>query len=98
MTTQVIFKIDKKLKDQAMKKAQKEGMAFSSVLQHATKAFVEGKLNVELVAQPQFNTKTKKIIDQALKDINAGKNLSPRFKTATELVEYLKNDHGDRVT
>ncbi len=91
MTTQVIFKIDSKLKEQAMKKAQKEGVAFSSVLQHATKAFVEGKLNVELVAHPPFNARTKKIIDQALKEIKEGKNLSPAFDNAKDAIAYLKS-------
>ena len=57
MITQVIFKVDKKLKDQAMKKAEKEGISFSSVLKMATKAFVEDKLNVGLVVEDKFNKK-----------------------------------------
>ncbi len=32
MTSQVIVKIDKKLKDQAMQKAQNSGVAFSNVI------------------------------------------------------------------
>ena len=32
MTSQIIFKIEKKLKDKAMKKAQGEGIAFAAVL------------------------------------------------------------------
>lgn len=90
MTSQVIFKLDKQLKEQAMKKAQKEGIAFSSILKMATKAFVDGALNVGLVAEESFNAKTHKEINQALKDIKSGKNLSPRFKTADAAIAYLK--------
>ena len=46
MTTQVIFKIDKKLKERAMKRAENEGLPFASVLKLATKAYVEGDLTI----------------------------------------------------
>lgn len=90
MTTQVIFKIDKKLKDQAMKKAQNEGIALASVLKLATKAFVSGDLNVALVEKEEFNAKTRRGIEAAIKDIEAGKNLSPKFDNAKEAIAYLK--------
>ncbi len=89
MTTQVIFKIDKKLKDQAMKKAQHQGIAFASILKLATKAFVDGHLTLGLVGSEEFNTVTGKEINGALKDIAQGKNLSPRFSSAKEAAKYL---------
>lgn len=90
MTTQVIFKLDKKLKDQAMKKAQNEGLTFSSVLKMATKAFVEGEFTIGFIPEETFNTKTRKDLDQALEDIKAGKNLSPSFKSHEQAIAYLK--------
>lgn len=90
MTTQVIFKIDKKLKDQAMKKAQTEGIAFASVLKLATKAFVAGDLDVALVEKEEFNAKTRREIEAAIRDIEAGRNLSPKFKTVAEMKKYLE--------
>ncbi|MDP3741568.1 MAG: hypothetical protein Q8R08_04585 [bacterium] len=91
MTTQVIFKIDKRLKDKAMKKAQGEGLAFASVLKLATQAYVKGELDVELVARPKLNPKTRKEIERALKDIKAGKNLSPGFDNVADAIAYLKS-------
>ena len=91
MTTQVIFKIDKKLKDQAMKRAQKEGIAFSSVLKLATKAFVAGRFNVGLIATPPFNRKTRQELEESAEDIKNGKNISPMFHSAKEVAEYLMN-------
>lgn len=89
MTSQVIFKIDRKLKDQAMKKAQNQGLPFASVLKMATKAFVDGDLTIGLVGSEKFNIATTKEIKAALKDIAKGKNLSPRFSSAKEAVQYL---------
>ena len=89
MNSQVIFKIDKKLKDQAMKKAHYEGIAFASVLKLATRAFVAGNLAIGLVGSEEFNATTKKEISGALKDVAKGKNLSPRFSSAAEAARYL---------
>lgn len=89
MTTQVIFKIDKKLKDQAMRKAKDEGIAFSSVLKLATKAFVENQINIGLVGEEVFNKKTRRELEKISKDIKLGKNLSSKFKTVEEIKKYL---------
>jgi antitoxin component of RelBE/YafQ-DinJ toxin-antitoxin module len=89
MITQVIFKIDKKLKDQAMKKAQKEGIAFASVLKLATQAYVKGSLDVELVPQERLNAKTRRELIKISKDIKEGKNLSPVFTSVEEMRKYL---------
>jgi antitoxin component of RelBE/YafQ-DinJ toxin-antitoxin module len=90
MTTQVIFKIDKKLKDQAMKKAQNQGIAFSSILKMATQAYIVGDLELQLVVEPRFNERTKKLLARELKDIKEGKNISPGFDNAKDAVDYLK--------
>jgi antitoxin component of RelBE/YafQ-DinJ toxin-antitoxin module len=91
MTTQVIFKIDQKLKDRAMKKAQNEGMPFASVLKLATRAYVEGQFEVGFISNQPFNAKTRREISQALTEIKAGKGLSPRFGNARDAMVYLKN-------
>ena len=54
MTEQVIFKIDKKLKDRAMKKAKLDGTTYSHVLKEATQAYVEDQFKVGLVYSPKF--------------------------------------------
>ena len=89
MNTQVIFKMDKKLKEKAMKKARAEGIPFSSVLTLATKSFVDGGLAIEAVQRPTLNDKTRKVLERALKDIKEGTNLSPRFKSAKEMIAHL---------
>ena len=91
MTTQVIFNIDKKLKEKAQKKAKLDGLSFSDILQMSTRAYVEGKLEPRMI-QPEpekFNAKTRKEIEKAIKDIKAGKNLAGPFYTSKEMDDYL---------
>lgn len=91
MTTQVIFKIDPAIKAKAQIKAKKQGSTYSAFLQQATYAFVEDDLGLGLINRPKLNNKTKKILERELKDIKAGKNLSPYFKNAKDAINYLKN-------
>jgi len=91
MVTQVIFKIDKKLKDRAMAKAQNEGIAFSSILKLATKAFIDGDLNLGLIGSEKFNATMGREIKSVLKDISQGKNLSSSFSSAKKAAKFLKD-------
>ena len=92
MTSQVVFTIDSVIKAKAMKRAKREGIPFASVLKMATKAFAEGKFNVEGVQEEKFNAKTARKIRAALLDIEQGKNLSPAFSTVEEMKTYLERN------
>jgi hypothetical protein len=48
MITQIVFKADKSLKEEAMKKAQLEGVTLKAVLYNALKLYIQGKLNFGL--------------------------------------------------
>ena len=89
MITQVIFKIDKKLKEKAMAKAQNEGIAFASVLKFATKAFVDGDLEVGITMNNVLNPRTKKMLAREIQEIKDGKNMSPAFSNAKDAMDYL---------
>ena len=49
MTTQIIFKIDSKLKKAAQAKAKKAGISLSQVYKSVTMAFVLGTLDIGLI-------------------------------------------------
>ena len=54
MITQIVFKADRDLKDQAMEKAQSEGITLKAVLYNALKLYIEGKLNFGLqIGEPE---------------------------------------------
>ena len=46
MNVKVIFNTNKKLKDAAMRKARLQGMTYSTVLNLATEAYVDDRLNI----------------------------------------------------
>lgn len=92
MTTQVIFKIDKKLKEKAVKKARKEGISLTAFYKHATERYVEDDLRVGLVQGPEIpNARTARLLERIDKDVKAGKNLSPGFDNAEDAIRYLKD-------
>lgn len=90
MTTQVLFRIDKKLKDRAMEKARHEGVALSSVLKLATKAFVDGALDIQLTGTTKLKPAAEKRFARSLLDIQKKKGLSPAFPTADKAIRYLR--------
>lgn len=91
MTTQVIFKIDSDLKDLAMKKAQKDGIAFATVLKMATKAYITGDLEIKLVPKEELKAKIKKDLEKSLLDIKNKKNLSQAYDSAEQAIKFLKS-------
>ncbi len=86
MTTQVVFRVDPKLKNRASKKAAEEGTNLSAVLKMATQAFVDGEFEVGL----KFNKKTQENLARILHGIKRGKNLSPSFRDAKSMIKSLK--------
>lgn len=91
MTNKMIFNVDSKIKERAMKQAQQDGVPFSTVLKLATKAYAEGKLRLSISDVSSFNEATRREIKQALDDIKRGKNLSPAFTNAKDAIAYLNN-------
>jgi len=89
MTNKMIFNVDSKVKERAMRQAFQDGVPFSVVLKLATKAYAEGKLRLTISDVPSFNETTRKEIKQALNDIKKGKNLSPTFTNARDAIAYL---------
>ena len=89
MNTQVIFKIEKSLKDKAMKRAKSDGIALSAVLKSATKAYAEGSLTIGLTTEPRLNANTRRILARELKEIRAGKNISDGFHSAKDTITFL---------
>lgn len=51
MTTKIIFNTNKKLKAAAQKKARREGLPLSAVLNRATQAYVDDVFSVDIVAR-----------------------------------------------
>lgn len=93
MTTQVIFKIDAKLKKAAQVKAKREGISLADLYKSATRSYINGSLDVGLIYYGVLtpNAKTGKELMKARREIKAGKNLSPVFTNTKDINAYLDN-------
>jgi antitoxin component of RelBE/YafQ-DinJ toxin-antitoxin module len=92
MITQMVFKLDNKLKHAAQQRAKKQGIALSDLYKQATESFVAGELAVTFAPTLEIpNTRTARILRQITKDVKAGKNLSPAFSNAEDAIQYLEN-------
>lgn len=67
MTTKVIFNTDSKLKAAALKKARGQGMTLSAVLNLATRAYVDNRMEVDVLGQ---------MIERGREDIRRGRVIS----------------------
>lgn len=92
MTTQMVFRIDKKLKRAAQLRAKKQGITLSDLYKQATRSFVAGNLEVGITSRlPEIpNARTARALKSAMKDAKSGKNFSPSFNNVEDAIAYLK--------
>ena len=87
-TTVINIKTDKVLKSDAQKLAKNFGLPLSAIVNTYLREFVREK-RVVFSEPPMPNAKTRKILDQAISDIKAGKNLVGPFESAKEMDNFL---------
>ncbi len=87
--TMLNVKINSDLKREAQKLARDFGISVSSMVNNALRNIVQEK-RVEFTKPLVPNAKTAKILDKAIADIKAGKNLSPEFTNMDDAVAWLE--------
>lgn len=90
MKTMLNIKTEKSLKTKAQKVARDLGLPLSAVLNQYLKEFVQEQ---RIVFQKPLvpNAKTRKILDEALKDIREGniEDFSPVFHNSKDAIAWL---------
>ena len=89
-TTVINIKTDKNLKKDAQKLAKNFGLPLSTVVNTYLREFVREK-RIVFSEPPTPNAKTRNILDRAIADIKAGKNLVGPFESAEEMDKYLRS-------
>lgn len=69
MTTQIMFKIEDKLKKAAQKKAREEGITLSDFYKSATRSFIEGKMTIGMIFEEESLTG---YTNQSIQDLQIG--------------------------
>lgn len=91
MTKVVInFKVDKDVKEEAQKLARDLGVPLSTIINAQIKQMLRSR-TVTLTTDLKPTPYLEKILIQAEEDIKVGRNMSPVFDTADEMMAHLKN-------
>lgn len=88
MTTVIHIKADKEVKENAQKAAKDLGLTLSDVINASLRNFIRTR---EIIFSdiPQMTPELEKLLGKVEEDIKKGRNLSPAFKNAKEMNEYL---------
>ena len=88
MKTQIIIKTDKEIKVQAQKTAKELGLPLSTLINAYLKRFIVTK-EAHFYVQEELRLEAKRRLDRIMKDVRAGKNLSPAFTDTKKMLDYL---------
>jgi addiction module RelB/DinJ family antitoxin len=88
MKTVLNVKTDKDVKEKAQALAKHMGIPLSTIVNAHLKAFIESG-EFTITREPQLRPEILKEINEAIKEVRAGKNLSPRFKEANDALNWL---------
>ncbi len=89
MKTVLNVKTDKQVKEEAQALAKHIGIPLSTVINAFLKEFVTTG-EVRFSREPQLRPEVSKRIAKHLAEAKRGVNISPAFKSADEVKEYLK--------
>lgn len=92
--TVISVKVDKDVRDRARKVAKKIGVPLSMVVNQQLKQFSFDR-RIEFSEPLIPNAKTRKILDEALRDIREGREdkFSPMFNNVEEMDAWLDGKH-----
>ena len=90
MKTVISVKVDRDVRDRARTMARKLGLPLSTIINAQLRTFADER-RIEFREPLIPNAKTRKIIDEALRDIREGREnkFSPAFTNTMEMDRYL---------
>lgn len=88
MTTVIHIKSDKEVKENAQRAAKELGLTLTDVINAALRNFIKTR-EVIFSNTPRMTPELEKLIAKVEKDIKKGRNLSPRFESIEEAIDWL---------
>ncbi|OGY27885.1 MAG: hypothetical protein A2Z42_02275 [Candidatus Woykebacteria bacterium RBG_19FT_COMBO_43_10] len=89
MKTVIHLKADKEVKENAQKAAADLGLTLSDVINSSLRNFIRTR-QVVFSDTPQMTPELEKLLERVEDDIKKGRNLSPKFKSVEESIDWLK--------
>ena len=90
MQTVIHIKADKEVKENAAALARKLGLNLSDVINASLRNFIRTR-KIVFSDTPHMSRELEKLHDRVDEDIKRGLNLSPRFKSVKESIDWLKS-------
>ena len=90
MQTVIHIKSDKEVKENAQKAAKELGLTLTDVINAALRNFIRTR-EVIFSNTPHMTPRLEKLISKVEKDLKTGKNISPKFSTAEEAIDWLNS-------
>lgn len=87
-TTMINIKTDKKVKEEAQRLAEELGFSLSALVTASLKQFIRTR-SVSFSVSYQMTPYLEGVLDEVEKDLETGKNLSPKFTNAKDMDAYL---------
>lgn len=88
MNTVIHLKANKEIKENAQKLASDLGLSLSDVINASLRNFIRTR-EIYFSHTPRMTPELEVLLDGVEKDLKKGRNLSPRFKTAKQAIDYL---------
>lgn len=89
MNTVIHIKANKEIKENAQRLASELGLSLSDIINASLRNFIRTR-EVYFSHIPRMTTEFEKLLDRVEGDLKKRRNLSPRFKTAKQAIDYLK--------
>ncbi len=91
-TTVMSIKTEKEVKEEAQKLAKKMGFPLGTLVNAFLRQFIRDKaVNFSMEKDYRMSKALEKELGEIEKDIKKGKNISPSFKNAKDMINYLNN-------
>ncbi len=90
MKTMINIKAELSLKKEAQSLAEDLGLSLSTVVNYFLKQFVSER-KITFTDHPMPNKATRKLLDEALADIKAGRNMAGPFENVDAMIAHLKS-------
>ena len=90
MRTVIHIKADKEVKENAAKVAKELGLNLSDVINASLRNFIRTR-EVIFSDTPRMTPELEKLLERVEDDIKHNRNLSSKFKSAEEAIDWLKS-------
>ncbi|OGK28019.1 hypothetical protein A3C28_02825 [Candidatus Roizmanbacteria bacterium RIFCSPHIGHO2_02_FULL_39_9] len=90
MNTVIYVKANREIKENAQRLAKELGLSLSDIINSSLRNFIRTR-EIYFSHTPRMTPELEELLDRVEDDLKKRRNLSPRFKTTKQAIDYLDN-------